>query len=68
MRFGKGEYRDGVAERCGGLMRNTRTDASHREHDDDWILQPIQKGGSVKTFYKHVARGQVARLDRTATY
>ncbi|GHJ84673.1 hypothetical protein NliqN6_1075 [Naganishia liquefaciens] len=33
------------------------TDATLREHDDDWILQTIQRGGSVKTFYKHVARG-----------
>lgn len=34
-----------------------RTDAGNRENDEDWVLQPIQKGGSVKTFYKHIERG-----------
>lgn len=32
-------------------------DATHREHDHDWILQEIQKGGSIKTFYKHIEAG-----------
>ncbi|KAJ9115212.1 hypothetical protein QFC20_001079 [Naganishia adeliensis] len=35
----------------------TGTDAGNREDDEDWVLQPIQKGGSVKTFYKHIERG-----------
>lgn len=45
---------------CGLIAKPTgddRADASHREHDDDWILQPIQKGGSVNTFFKHISTG-----------
>ncbi|KAJ9103338.1 hypothetical protein QFC19_004436 [Naganishia cerealis] len=43
------------------------TDASKREDDVDWVLQPIQKGGSVKTFYKHIDRGGQTRPDTPPT-
>lgn len=36
-------------------------DASKVEEDDQWILEPIQKGGSVKTYVKHIREG-VERL------
>lgn len=32
-------------------------DANNVEEDDDWILEPMQKGGSVKTYVKHIERG-----------
>lgn len=35
----------------------TGSDPSNRDQDDDWILAPYQRGGSVKTFWKHIARG-----------
>ncbi|PWZ03183.1 hypothetical protein BCV70DRAFT_12886 [Testicularia cyperi] len=28
-----------------------------RENDENWILEDYQRGGSVKTFYKHIERG-----------
>lgn len=31
--------------------------ADRRDDDDNWVLTPIQKGGSVKTFYKHIEAG-----------
>ncbi|KAJ9115070.1 hypothetical protein QFC22_005398 [Naganishia vaughanmartiniae] len=43
------------------------TDATKREDDDDWVLQPIQQGGSVKTFYKHISRGGQTRPDTPPT-
>ncbi|RSH90270.1 hypothetical protein EHS25_001604 [Saitozyma podzolica] len=36
-------------------------DASKVEEDDQWILEPMQKGGSVKTYVKHIREG-VERL------
>jgi hypothetical protein len=27
------------------------------ENDDEWVLQPIQRGGSVRTFVKHIREG-----------
>lgn len=27
------------------------------EDDDEWVLQPAQKGGSVRTFIKHIQEG-----------
>lgn len=33
------------------------SDPLQRQNDDDWILSPIQKGGSVETFYRHIATG-----------
>lgn len=32
-------------------------DPEKREEDDEWVLTPIQKGGSVRTFYKHIEAG-----------
>ncbi|ORX34380.1 hypothetical protein BD324DRAFT_583273 [Kockovaella imperatae] len=32
-------------------------DAVSVEDDEDWILEPIQKGGSVKTYIQHVREG-----------
>ena len=35
----------------------TGHDASMASEDEDWILEPIQKGGSVKTFIRHIEEG-----------
>lgn len=35
----------------------TGINPAEAEHDDQWVLQPMQRGGSVKTFIKHVERG-----------
>ncbi|TYJ52694.1 hypothetical protein B9479_006700 [Cryptococcus floricola] len=32
-------------------------DASTAGEDNDWILEPMQKGGSVKTYIKHIEKG-----------
>ncbi|WVQ84027.1 hypothetical protein IAT38_006172 [Cryptococcus sp. DSM 104549] len=32
-------------------------DASMAGEDDDWVLEPMQRGGSVKTYVKHIERG-----------
>ncbi|OCF59101.1 cytoplasmic protein [Kwoniella mangroviensis CBS 10435] len=32
-------------------------DASKVNENDDWILEPMQKGGSVRTYVKHIQRG-----------
>lgn len=32
-------------------------DADRVDDDADWILEPMQKGGSVKTYVKHIERG-----------
>ncbi|WWD22078.1 hypothetical protein CI109_106567 [Kwoniella shandongensis] len=32
-------------------------DANRAREDDDWVLEGMQKGGSVKTFVKHIERG-----------
>ncbi|ADV21719.1 cytoplasmic protein [Cryptococcus gattii E566] len=32
-------------------------DANRAGEDDGWILEPMQKGGSVKTYVKHIERG-----------
>ncbi|WVO15800.1 hypothetical protein L204_103462 [Cryptococcus depauperatus] len=32
-------------------------DADRVEQDEDWILEPMQKGGSIQTFVKHIRRG-----------
>jgi len=33
------------------------SDPESRTNDTEWILTPVQKGGSVKTFYKHIEAG-----------
>lgn len=38
-----------------------------KDNDENWILEDYQKGGSVKTFYKHIERGlQVTNEDPNA--
>ena len=32
-------------------------DVKGKENDENWILEEYQKGGSVKTFYKHIEKG-----------
>ncbi|WVW78758.1 hypothetical protein I302_100719 [Kwoniella bestiolae CBS 10118] len=32
-------------------------DADKVNENDDWILEPMQKGGSVRTYVKHIQRG-----------
>ena len=27
------------------------------ENDDDWVLEPMQRGGSIRTFVKHIREG-----------
>ena len=39
----------------------TGHDPSIVREDDDWILEPMQKGGSVKTYISHIMEG-VSRL------
>ena len=39
----------------------TGHDASMANEDEDWILETMQKGGSVKTFIRHIEEG-VERL------
>jgi hypothetical protein len=34
-------------------------DPELRSNDSEWVLTPIQKGGSVNTFYKHIQTGLV---------
>ncbi|BGP02181.1 hypothetical protein RTBOTA2_005060 [Rhodotorula toruloides] len=42
-------------------------DASHATEDKDWILEPMQRGGSVRTYLKHIAKGaEVAVRDPEA--
>lgn len=39
-------------------------DFRDREDDENWILEPFQRGGSVKTFWKHVSKGvEIADAD-----
>lgn len=33
------------------------SDPENRANDSEWVLTPVQKGGSVKTFYKHIEAG-----------
>lgn len=30
-----------------------------RENDENWVLEPYQRGGSVKTFWKHIEKACV---------
>lgn len=30
-----------------------------REKDENWVLESYQRGGSVKTFWKHIQKGYV---------
>ncbi|WVR04413.1 hypothetical protein IAU60_001415 [Kwoniella sp. DSM 27419] len=32
-------------------------DAASARENDDWILEPMQKGGSVRTYIKHIEKG-----------
>jgi hypothetical protein len=32
-------------------------DPARVKNDEEWILEPMQKGGSVKTFVKHIEEG-----------
>jgi hypothetical protein len=32
-------------------------DPNARANDSDWVLTPIQRGGSVRTFFKHIEAG-----------
>lgn len=32
-------------------------DAARAEEDDDWVLEPMQRGGSVKTYVRHIEEG-----------
>ncbi|SPO22496.1 uncharacterized protein UTRI_01174 [Ustilago trichophora] len=32
-------------------------DVKGKENDENWVLEDYQKGGSVKTFYKHIEKG-----------
>ncbi|PWN50688.1 hypothetical protein IE53DRAFT_82682 [Violaceomyces palustris] len=42
-------------------------DVKGRENDENWILEEYQKGGSVKSFYKHIEKGvQIASKDPEA--
>lgn len=36
------------------------SDASLASRDRDWILEPMQKGGSVRTYLKHIVKGCAA--------
>lgn len=39
-------------------------DVNGRDNDQNWILEDYQRGGSVRTFYKHIQRGlQIATAD-----
>ena len=33
------------------------SDPNARANDSDWVLTPIQRGGSVRTFFKHIEAG-----------
>lgn len=35
----------------------TGSNASKAEEDEDWVLETMQRGGSVKTFVKHIEEG-----------
>lgn len=40
------------------------TDAARAGSDDDWVLEPMQRGGSVRTYVRHIERAaEVARDD-----
>lgn len=39
----------------------TGCDATHATQDTDWILEPMQRGGSVKTYLKHIIKGCASR-------
>lgn len=42
-------------------------DFKDRFNDENWILEPYQRGGSVKTFWKHIEKGvEIADADPTA--
>ncbi|GAA6013637.1 hypothetical protein JCM10207_004798 [Rhodosporidiobolus poonsookiae] len=32
-------------------------DASHATEDADWVLEPMQRGGAVRTYLKHIIKG-----------
>jgi len=39
-------------------------DAELAEEDDDWVLEPMQRGGSVRTYVKHIRRaGEILASD-----
>ncbi|KDN45066.1 hypothetical protein K437DRAFT_256721 [Tilletiaria anomala UBC 951] len=43
------------------------TNFAGRMSDDNWVLEQYQRGGSVKTFWKHIERGiQIANKDKRA--
>ncbi len=43
------------------------TDFEGRASDDNWVLEEYQRGGSVKTFWKHIERGvQLADRDKNS--
>jgi hypothetical protein len=45
----------------------TGRDPARVLQDESWVLQPMQKGGSVKTFLKHIEEGaEMLRLDPKA--
>ena len=35
----------------------TGYDSSKAGEDDDWVLETMQRGGSVKTYIKHIEEG-----------
>ncbi|EPQ26036.1 uncharacterized protein PFL1_06489 [Pseudozyma flocculosa PF-1] len=42
-------------------------DVRQRDNDENWILEDYQRGGSVKTFFKHIEKGvQIANSDPQA--
>ncbi len=42
-------------------------DPHNAEDDDEWILENMQKGGSVKTYIKHIKEGvQIMERDPQA--
>jgi hypothetical protein len=35
----------------------TGGDVSRVEEDEQWVLEPMQKGGSVRTYLRHIEMG-----------
>ena len=49
------------------LLTSNEQGESSLYKDDDWILEPFQKGGQVTTFIKHIQKGiEVAKSDPNA--
>lgn len=45
----------------------TGTDVEAIEDDDQWVLQDMQKGGSVKSYIRHIEQGaEILREDPKA--